>query len=80
VFEALGGEGVWAAQPQIVTVDEDDAPSYPVLTGDYTVEQARWESRPVAVGTPLAKPTPIFAKLDEKLGQTGPDWAPIAEK
>ncbi|MBK8462501.1 MAG: methionine--tRNA ligase [Nigerium sp.] len=77
VFDALGGEGVWAAQPQIVTVDEDDAPSYPVLTGDYTVEQARWESRPVAVGTPLAKPSPIFAKLDEKLGATGPSWAPV---
>ena len=27
--------------------------------------------------TPLVKPTPLFAKLDEKLGQTGPDWAPV---
>ncbi|MFT3877613.1 MAG: methionine--tRNA ligase [Propioniciclava sp.] len=77
VFEALGGEGVWAAQPTITVVDEDDAPSYPVLTGDYASEQAVWASRPIAVGTPLAKPTPIFAKLDEKLGQTGPSWAPV---
>lgn len=78
VFEALGGSGVWAAQPQIVMVDEEGAPSYPVLTGDYVNQLARWESRPIEVGRPLAKPTPIFAKLDEKLGQTGPSWAPVA--
>jgi len=30
------------------------------------------------VGTPLARPVPIFTKLDETLGQTGPAWAPIA--
>ncbi|MDN5569993.1 MAG: methionine--tRNA ligase [Propionibacteriaceae bacterium] len=77
VFEALGGEGVWAAQPEIVTVSEEGGPDYPVLMGDYASEQARWESRPIAVGTPLAKPTPIFAKLDEALGRTGPDWAPV---
>ncbi|MFV0452962.1 MAG: methionine--tRNA ligase [Propioniciclava sp.] len=78
VFAALGGQGVWAAQPEILLVEEEGAPSYPVLTGDYAAEQAVWESRPVAVGTPLAKPTPIFAKLDEKLGQTGPAWAPVS--
>ncbi|WP_300080471.1 methionine--tRNA ligase [Propioniciclava sp.] len=78
VFEALGGEGVWAAQPRIVTVSEEGAPDYPVLMGDYASEQARWASTPIAVGTPLAKPTPIFAKLDEALGATGPAWAPVA--
>jgi len=78
IHEALGGTGVWAAQPRITMVDEEGAPSYPVLTGDYAAEQAIWASRPLAVGTPLAKPTPVFAKLDEKLGQTGPSWAPIA--
>ena len=77
VFEALGGEGVWAAQPVITMVDEDGGPSYPVLTGDYASEQAVWASRPIVAGTPLAKPSPIFAKLDEKLGQTGPEWAPV---
>ena len=45
--------------------------------GDYASEQARWESVPLPVGRPLAKPEPLFAKLDEKLGQTGPDWASI---
>ncbi len=77
VYEALGNEGVWAAQPEIRTVSEDGAADYPVLMGEYAAEQARWESRPIAVGRPLAKPTPLFPKLDEKLGRTGPSWAPI---
>ena len=78
VYEMLGGEGVWAAQPEIKQVDEGEGTaSYPVLTGDYASEQARWESRPITAGTPLAKPTPMFRKLDEELGVTGPEWAPI---
>jgi len=78
VFEALGGEGVWAAQPQLRMVSEDGGPEYPVLQGDYVNQQATWESRPLAVGRPLNKPTPLFTKLDESLGETGPEWAPIA--
>ena len=39
------------------------APSYPVITGDYTATP-RWESRPVTVGAPVGKPTPVFTKLD----------------
>jgi methionyl-tRNA synthetase len=78
VHEALGGTGVWAAQPEIQVVsDLDVGPDYPILTGDYAGEQARWESTPVEIGRPLAKPTPIFAKLDPELGETGPEWAPI---
>ena len=73
VHEALGGSGVWAAQPEIREVDDlGDGPAYPVLTGDYAGEQARWASTPIEVGRPLAKPTPIFTKLDPKLGETGP--------
>jgi methionyl-tRNA synthetase len=26
---------------------------------------------------PLSKPTPLFAKLDPELAETGPEWAPI---
>ncbi|AQP47706.1 methionine--tRNA ligase [Tessaracoccus aquimaris] len=78
VFEALGGEGIWAAQPAIVEVSDGDL-SYPTLQGDYAAQQATWASRPIQPGTPLAKPTPLFAKLDEKLGETGPSWAPIAD-
>ena len=80
VHEALGGTGVWAAQPEVREVDDlrRAGPAYPVLTGDYAAEQARWASTPIEVGRPLAKPTPIFAKLDPELGETGPEWAPIA--
>jgi methionyl-tRNA synthetase len=77
VHEALGGTGVWAAQPEIRTVSEEGGPDYPVLMGDYASEQAHWASTPIEAGRPLVKPTPLFAKLDEKLGQTGPEWAPI---
>jgi methionyl-tRNA synthetase len=79
VHEALGGTGVWAAQPRIDEVDDLDLPDrrYPILTGDYKTEQARWESVPIEVGRPLDKPTPLFAKLDPGLGETGPEFAPI---
>lgn len=78
IFAALGGEGVWAAQPEIVEVTDGDL-TYPTLQGDYTSQRAVWKSIPVEAGTPLAKPTPLFTKLDDSLGQTGPAWAPIAD-
>jgi methionyl-tRNA synthetase len=77
VFEALGGSGVWAAQPQLAMVSEEGGADYPVLSGDYAGQQAIWESRPLVAGTPLVKPSPLFAKLDEALATNGPDWAPI---
>jgi methionyl-tRNA synthetase len=88
VFEALGGRGVWAAQPEIRTVtdfDDDvegvgvpDVVDYPVITGNYASEQAIWGRRDLEVGRPLDRPAPLFTKLDAKLGETGPPWAPIA--
>ncbi len=78
IFEALGGEGVWAAQPSIVEVNDGDM-TYPTLQGDYAGQLAKWEHQPIVAGTPLAKPSPLFRKLDETLGQTGPEWAPIGE-
>ncbi len=77
VHEALGGTGVWAAQPEIREVSEEGGPDYPVIMGEYAAEQAVWASRPITPGTPLVKPTPLFTKLDEVLGRTGPDWSPI---
>ncbi|MEJ2855196.1 MULTISPECIES: methionine--tRNA ligase [unclassified Saccharothrix] len=79
VHEALGGTGVWAAQPSINEVTDLDVPDrkYPVLTGDYAGEQAKWESTPIEAGRPLAKPAPLFAKLAPELAETGPEWAPI---
>jgi methionyl-tRNA synthetase len=81
VHEALGGTGVWAAQPELQEVEDLDIPGRvnPILTGDYKTEQAKWESVPIEVGRPLQKPSPLFAKLDPELGETGPEWAPIVK-
>ncbi|MEU4247010.1 methionine--tRNA ligase [Amycolatopsis sp. NPDC026612] len=82
VHEALGGTGVWAAQPELKEVDDLDIAGRvnPILTGDYAAEQAKWESKPIEVGTPLQKPSPLFTKLDPALGETGPEWAPITKE
>ncbi|HEY2194985.1 MAG TPA: methionine--tRNA ligase [Actinomycetospora sp.] len=79
VHEALGGTGVWAAQPerQDAGTTTGLGTTHSVLTGDYAHEQARWASTPIPVGRPLQRPTPLFAKLDTSLGETGPSWAPI---
>ncbi|WP_024875036.1 methionine--tRNA ligase [Saccharomonospora piscinae] len=79
VHEALGGTGLWAAQPELREVADLDVPDRvnPILTGDYAAEQARWKSVPVEAGRPLAKPKPLFPKLDAELAETGPEWAPI---
>jgi methionyl-tRNA synthetase len=79
VHELLGGKGVWAAQPELKEVEDLDVAGQinPILTGDYAAEQAKWESTPIETGRPLTKPTPLFAKLDPKLAETGPEWAPI---
>ncbi|MEU0792385.1 methionine--tRNA ligase [Amycolatopsis sp. NPDC005961] len=81
VHEALGGTGVWAAQPELKEVDDLDIDGRvnPILTGDYAGEQAKWESKPIEVGKPLQKPSPLFTKLDPALGETGPEWAPITK-
>ncbi|MGV9359241.1 methionine--tRNA ligase [Amycolatopsis sp. NPDC003731] len=82
VHEALGGTGVWAAQPELKEVEDLDIDGRvnPILTGDYAAEQAKWESTPIEVGTPLQKPSPLFTKLDPALGETGPEWAPIIKE
>jgi methionyl-tRNA synthetase len=79
VYQALGGEGIWASQPELREVDDLDIEgrTFPVITGDYDKELARWESVPIEVGKPLAKPTPLFSKVDPELGETGPEFAPI---
>ena len=64
VHEILGGTGTFSPAPEIREVDDlDGGPSYPVITGDYGGVPP-WESRPLVAGTPLAKPTPVFRKLD----------------
>jgi methionyl-tRNA synthetase len=73
VYEMLGGAGQWSGLPRIDEVQEDDAVSYPVITGDYQTA-ARWASAPIRPGTKLTPPTPLFAKLapavvDEELAR-----------
>ncbi|WP_020496097.1 methionine--tRNA ligase [Sciscionella marina] len=79
VHELLGGTGTWAAQPQLSEVEDLDVAGQinPILHGDYGSEKAHWASSPPEPGTPLSKPKPLFPKLDPKLGETGPDFAPI---
>ena len=72
VHEMLGGEGVFAPLPRIEEVRDLDGTGaigdaeYPVLTGDYD-DMPPWRSRPIKVGHPLSKPTPIFTKLDPSI-------------
>ena len=66
VHAQLGGEGIWAAMPELVQVEEPTAAgsaSYSILTGDYDTP-ARWNSVPLRAGTPIAAPVPVFTKLD----------------
>jgi methionyl-tRNA synthetase len=66
VYGMLGGSGDWSGMPSLETVSEEGGTDYPVLTGSYDTA-ARWESRPIAVGTPLSPPKPLFAKLDQSV-------------
>jgi methionyl-tRNA synthetase len=67
VHALLGGDGVLAPSPELREVDDlDGGPPYPVLTGDYDVA-ARWDRAPLAPGTAVESPTPLFAKLDQSV-------------
>ncbi|MBW8171981.1 methionine--tRNA ligase [Ornithinimicrobium sp. Arc0846-15] len=66
VFAALGGDGEFMPMPHVEEVsdlDEAERATYPIITGDYSA-MPMWASRPATVGAPVAKPTPIFTKLD----------------
>ena len=69
VHAVLGGEGEKFPMPvieQVTELEPDNGAgltTYPVITGDYSATPA-WGPRPIVVGTPIAKPTPVFTKLD----------------
>ncbi|WDZ90128.1 methionine--tRNA ligase [Nocardiopsis sp. HUAS JQ3] len=72
VYAMLGGTGTWTGMPRIdagrdTIGGSEEEVEYPVITGDYADNEARWESRPIAVGTALGRPEPLFAKLDQSV-------------
>ena len=58
--EDLGPVTTAPVDPSIAS---DELRVYPIITGEYS-STPRWERRPVTVGAPVAKPTPVFVKLD----------------
>ncbi|WP_127128557.1 methionine--tRNA ligase [Georgenia sp. SYP-B2076] len=65
VDKVLGGAGHVAPMPRIEEVEDlDGGDPYPVITGDYR-SGAPWGPRAVVPGTPIAKPTHVFTKLDD---------------
>jgi methionyl-tRNA synthetase len=71
VHTALGGEGRFMPMPhqeEVRDLDEPERAAYPVITGEYG-DMPRWQPRPVRVGAVVAKPTPIFTKLDPSVAQ-----------
>ena len=69
VHAVFGGEGELMPMPRVDEVSDLDPgvgpndETYPVITGDYSATPT-WESHPVTVGAKVAKPTPVFTKLD----------------
>jgi len=59
-------EDVEELDPQVLPADFEGRDGYPIITGDYT-KVPTWERHPITVGTPIAKPTPVFVKLDEAI-------------
>ena len=68
VDKVLGGAGQLAPMPRIEEVADLDLEdrAYPIITGDYAGFPA-WEHRELKPGTAIAKPTPVFQKLDESI-------------
>ncbi len=64
VDRVLGGSGEVAPMPRIEEVEDlDGGPSYPIITGEYSAAP-RWQRHEITPGTPIAKPDPVFTKLD----------------
>ena len=59
-------EDVAELDPQVLPADFEGRDGYPIITGDYT-KVPTWERHPITAGTPIAKPTPVFVKLDEAI-------------
>lgn len=63
----LGGSGTIAPMPELIeTEDIDNGHPFPIISGDYSHVRA-WAPREVVPGTPIAKPSPVFQKLDDSV-------------
>ena len=63
----FGGTGEIAPMPHSERVEDlGGGPSHLVITGDYSAVPA-WAPREVRIGAPIAKPTPVFVKLDDAI-------------
>jgi len=72
VHAMLGGQGQWSGMPYLSTGRDtiggsEEVVDYTVITGDYDEDVARWNSVPITPGTPLERPQPLFAKLDQSV-------------
>ena len=73
---AMGGQGAIAPMPEIreaAELDPEVLPEafagrtgYPIIAGDYSTAPT-WGRHEVVIGTPVAKPRPVFIKLDEAI-------------
>jgi methionyl-tRNA synthetase len=69
VWTTYGGKGEFMPMPRVDHVEDLDPGAgagldvYPIITGDYS-QTPTWASRPVTVGAPIERPTPVFTKLD----------------
>ena len=78
VDRVMGGDGRIAPMPRIEEVREldpqvlpealADRDSYPVIVGDYSTAPS-WGRHQITAGTPVGKPAPVFAKLDEAIAE-----------
>jgi methionyl-tRNA synthetase len=67
VDRVFGGPGRIAPLPRLEEVEDlDGGAPYPIITGDYADVPA-WRRHPITAGTPVAKPEPVFTKLDTAL-------------
>ena len=81
VHEALGGTGVWAAQPEIRRTCPTSGTGrlYPVLTGDYAKEQARWASTPDRGRPPAGQAHADLHQARARAGRDRPGVGPDRE-
>src|SRR5699024_10415937 len=63
VQESLGGQRQRASLPRIEAVEELDARTRSAVVISESADVRAWEHRPVTVGPPVSKRTPVFVKL-----------------